>query len=228
MRPLRQTLQAIPYPGRIVAWARTLDGAMCGGYVLTGRTQASKARALRLAGHELVVGPTDPAPDDPLRHYVAATRRDGWLVFGNGEQVATVADRLRAGRPPVVALDGLDYEPDPPIFTPRVTVVVNVDSPADAWFGAARRSSGDRTSTDLLTLSVRELAPGDAVLMTTYVSDGRHVVTGEPFLEAVTEAADQHAFLDELWEALDPRYRVAAASFTPHDLAGAALRHQEP
>ncbi|MGI5285016.1 IMP cyclohydrolase [Nonomuraea polychroma] len=122
MQPLRKSLQANRYPGRSVVWARTLDGAMCGGYLLTGRSQASKERALRLVGQELVVGPPDPTPNDPLRHYVAATQRDSWLVFGNGEQVATVADRLQAGRPPVLALDGLDYEPDPPIFTPRITV----------------------------------------------------------------------------------------------------------
>ncbi|MFG6201198.1 IMP cyclohydrolase [Nonomuraea sp. JJY05] len=227
-QPLRKILQASRYPGRSVVWARTLDGAMCGGYLLTGRSQASKARALRLVGHELVVGPTDPTPNDPLRHYVAATQRDSWLVFGNGEQVVTVADRLQAGQPPVLALDGLDYEPDPPIFTPRITVVVNLASPADAWFGAARRSLSDRTSTNLLTLSIRDLAPGDAVLMTTYVSDGQRLVTGEPFLEALTEAADQHEFLDELWEALVPQFRVAAATFTPQDLAGTALRHQGP
>lgn len=225
-RSLHEILQANRYPGRIVVWARTLDGVMCGGYVLTGRTPASQARALRLAGQELVAGPTSPTPNDPLRHYVAAERRGDWLVYGNGEQVATVADRLQEGQPPTVALDGLEYEPDPPIFTPRITVVVNVDSPAQAWFGAARRSLSDRTTTNLLTLSVRDLAPGDAVLMTTYRSDGEHLVTGEPFVEAVSDAADRHELLDELWKSLDPRFRVAAAAFTPQGLAGAALRHR--
>ncbi|MFC5826646.1 IMP cyclohydrolase [Nonomuraea insulae] len=221
---LHEIFQASRYPGRIVVWARTLDGVTCGGYVLTGRTPASQARALRLTGQELVVGPTSPAPNDPLRHYVAAARRGDWLVYGNGEQVATVADRLQEGQPPTVALDELEYEPDPPIFTPRITVIAG--SAAQAWFGAARRSLSDRTTTNLLTLSVRDLAPGDAVLMTTYRSDGEHPVTGEPFVEAVTEAADQHELLDELWDSLDPRFRVAAATFTPHGLAEAALRHR--
>lgn len=227
-QPLRKVLQANRYPGRSVVWARTLDGVMCGGYLLTGRSEASRTRALHLVGHELVVGPTSQTPNDPLRHYVAATQRDSWLVFGNGEQVATVADRLQEGLPAMVALDGLDYEPDPPIFTPRITVIANLTSPADAWFGAARRSLSDRTSTNRLTLSVRDLAPGEAVLMTTYVSDGQRLITGEPFLEALTKAADQHEFLDELWEALDPQFRVAAATFTPRGLAGTALRNQSP
>ena len=59
----------------------------------------------------------------------------------------------------------------------------------DAWFGAARRSRG-RAAADGLTLAVRDLAPGDAVLMTTYRSDGDRVAAGEPFVEARTEAAE--------------------------------------
>jgi hypothetical protein len=99
---LRNLFQANRYPGRSVVWARTLDGAMCGGYVLTGHG----------------------------------------------------ADRLLEGQPAAVALDGLDYEPDPPIFTPRITVIVDVSSPANAWFGARpistigwrRRPSGPAAS----------------------------------------------------------------------------------
>ncbi|WP_090774243.1 IMP cyclohydrolase [Nonomuraea maritima] len=226
MQPLHEILQANRYPGRSVVWARTLDGVMCGGYLLTGRSPVSQARVFRLVDQELIVVPTGPAANDPLRHYIAATARGDWLAFGNGKQVATVADRLQEGQSPAAALNGLEYEPDPPIFTPRITVIVNVNSPADAWFGAARRSLSDRTSTNLLTLSVRDLAPGDAVLMTTYVSDGQQLVTGEPFLEALTKATDKHNLLDELWQALDPRFRVAAATFTPQDLAAATLRNQ--
>lgn len=121
---------------------------------------------------------------------------------------------------------GLEYEPDPPIFTPRITVAVDLGSGQDAWFGAARRSAGGRASADLLTLAVRGLEPGDAVLMTTYRSDGQQVTTGEPFREARTGAADPGELLEEVWTALAPEFRVAAAVFEPGQLAGAAIRHE--
>ncbi|WP_246144928.1 IMP cyclohydrolase [Actinacidiphila oryziradicis] len=213
------------YPGRGVLWARTLGGALCGGYFLTGRSAASKARVLRRGDRELIVAPTGELAHDPLRHYVAARERDGWLVFGNGEQVAVVSDLLLEGRTPTEAMADLGYEPDPPIFTPRITVVADLRLGQDAWFGAARRSAGGRPSADVLTLAVRGLGPGDAVLMTTYRSDGDHVATGEPFLEARTEAADQSEFLEELWDALAPEFRVAVAVFEPGRLADAAIRH---
>ncbi|GLW56010.1 hypothetical protein [Kitasatospora phosalacinea] len=42
-------------------------------------------------------------------------RGGGRVVYGNGEQVATVADRLDAGSSPLEALDGPDF----PLRTPR-------------------------------------------------------------------------------------------------------------
>jgi hypothetical protein len=86
--------------------------------------------------------------------------RGGWLVFGNGEQVAVVSDHLQEAQSPVEALGGLEYEPDPPIFTPRITVVADIRSGREAWFGAARRSRGGRSAADVLTLAVRDLEPG--------------------------------------------------------------------
>jgi len=216
------------YPGRGVLWARTLPGALCGGYFLTGRSAASKARVIRRGDGELIVSPTGESEHDPLRHYVAAREQGEWLVFGNGEQVGMVADRLRKARGPVEALSGLEYEPDPPIFTPRITVVAELHSGRDAWFGAARRSRGRRTAADVLTLAVRDLEPGDVVLMTTYRSDGHTVATGEPFLEARTEAGNQDELLTELWGALAAEFRVAAAVFEPGLLSEAAICHQAP
>jgi IMP cyclohydrolase len=216
-------LSGNPYPGRGVLWARTLGGTLCGAYFLTGRSAASRGRTLRRGTGELIVSPTDETAHDPLRHYVAARERGGWLVFGNGEQVATVADRLREGRAPAAALDGLEYEPDPPIFTPRITVAVDLRAGA-AWLGAARRSAGGRAAADVMTLAVRDLAPGDVVLMTTYRSNGKHVATGEPFTEARTHAADPDGLLAEVWNSLRPELRVAAAAFEAGRLADAAIR----
>ncbi|KUM80568.1 IMP cyclohydrolase [Streptomyces griseorubiginosus] len=223
MDSLPDVLAAHDYPGRGVLWCTTGDGTSLGAYFLTGRSPASQARTLRRTSEDtLVVAASDTREHDHLRHYVAARQSRQWLVFGNGEQVSTVADRLDAGRTPLLALDGLDYEPDPPIFTPRLTVVADGDG--RAWFGAARRSAGGRTTTDRLTLHVSELPPGEAVLMTTYRSSGQHLVTGAPFTETRTTAEDAEALLDELWSALPPRLRIAAAAFTPGHLAGAGIR----
>lgn len=220
---LVDVLRGNRYPGRGVLWCRTGDGEACGGYFLSGRTEASRSRVLRRGGQgELVVGAVGEREHDRLRHYVAAREVGGRVVFGNGEQVDTVAGRLGTGQGVAEALDGLDYEPDPPIFTPRLTVVGGADGVV--WFGAARHSGGGRTATDRMTLRVEGLAPGEGVLMTTYRSDGTDVATGEPFTEVRVEAADRGALLDTLWSALTPELRVAASTFTPGALAEAGVR----
>src|SRR5882757_1044225 len=225
VRELGDVLADNGYPGRGVLWARTLDGRPTAGYFLTGRTPASQSRELRLVRDELVVAATGAAEPgrDPLRHYVAARERDGRLVYGNGEQVAEVADRLAVGRSPVEALSGLEYEPDAPVFTPRITAVVDGRG---VWFGAARRPRGERVAADVMVLALGELAPGDVVLMTTYRSEGRTPATGEPYEEARTRAADRGALLAEIWDALDPELRVGAGAFIPGELGAAVLRQR--
>ncbi|RUP68676.1 IMP cyclohydrolase [Streptomyces sp. NP10] len=226
---LKNVLADNHYPGRGVLWCRTGDGNALGGYFLTGRSPASKARSLhRTPEGVLIVAPSEPSAHDHLRHYVAARQSGQWLVFGNGEQVAVVAGRLDSGELPALALDGLDYEPDPPIFTPRLTVVADGQVGGRAWFGAARHSSGERTATDRLTLEVGQLEPGEGVLMTTYHSDGNEIATVDPFTEVRINAGSRRGLLDELWDSLTPQLRIAAAVFSPGGLAEADIRQKEP
>ncbi|MBP0456353.1 hypothetical protein JFN87_02395 [Streptomyces bomunensis] len=229
MNGLNEVLADNHYPGRGVLWCRTGDGDTLGAYFLTGRSRASQARALRRTPEsELIVAPSEARAHDHLRHYVAARQSGRWLVFGNGEQVATVAERLDSGLVPALALDGLDYEPDPPIFTPRLTVVADGRDAGQAWFGAARHSSGTRTATNRLTLQVSGLAPGEGVLMSTYRSDGHAVATGEPLAEVRIAAGNRSGLLEELWTSLPLQLRIAAAVFSPGGLAEADIRQAAP
>ncbi|WP_416956678.1 IMP cyclohydrolase [Streptomyces sp. Agncl-13] len=215
MLDLHDLLSANPYPGRGVLCTRTHSGAVLGGYFLTGRSPASRDRALRLIDGELVVGPRTMGKHDPLRHYAAATATGGWLVLGNGEQVSQAAERLRAGAAPTEALSGFEYEPDPPIRTSRITALISRDGGRTAVFGAARPSRAARLTSNVMTLAVQDLEPGEAVLLTTYDSDGEQVSVAAPFTEAAVSARNAEELLDEIWSALDERFRIAAAVLDP-------------
>ncbi|MFI5527301.1 IMP cyclohydrolase [Kitasatospora sp. NPDC051853] len=214
MIELSDLLTGNPYPGRGVLCARTLTGETVGGYFLTGRSAASRDRALRLEGDELLVGPTETVGHDPLRHYAAATTTPDWLVLGNGEQVGQVAARLRDGAASTEALGGLEYEPDPPIRTSRITALLSRDG-RTAVLGAARPSAGSRLTTNVMTLTVQDLQPGEGVLLTTYRSDGAEVLVAAPFDEVSITAQDGAHLLDQMWSALNPGYRVAAVVIDP-------------
>jgi IMP cyclohydrolase len=224
MTDLTTLLTSNPYPGRGVLCARTRSGAVFGGYFLTGRSGASKDRALRVEGDRLLVAPLAPGEHDPLRHYEAALTTPDWLVLGNGEQVAEVTERLRKGTAPAEALGGLEYEPDPPIRTSRITALLSRDGGRVAVLGAARPSSGTRLTSNVMTLTVQDLEPGEAVLLTTYQSDGRTVSVAAPFHETTVAASDAAELLNEIWSALNPEFRVAAVVLDPVRGPASAVR----
>lgn len=226
MNQIVEALRANPYPGRIVLLARSaaLDGPLLAGYALTGRSEASRQRRMELTDqHTLIVAPIGAQSRDALRHYNAAEFGPRFTVYGNGEQVSQVAQRLQDGMPPSTALEAQSYEPDPPIYTPRITVVVDRTDEC-AWFGAARRSGGSRTNADVSILAVGRLAPGDLVLLSTYRSDGETVATAAHHLELRTEANEPKELLDDLWAGLDARFRIAATVFNPCDSVAGPMR----
>lgn len=225
MATLLEHLHRNAYPGRGIVWGRLPDSTWCAAYVLTGRSEASRRREIRLGEHgHLEVVPTDAVEEDDLRHYAAAVETDTWLVYGNGRQVATVRERLAGGAPPVMALQDLEYEPDPPILTARITAIVDRADPSRAWFGVARRSLSQRAAGVVATVAMRDLDPGDAVLVTTYRSDGTAVEPADVYLEGSTAAANPAELTDQLWSALSPERRVAVAAFRPGGLREAVIR----
>ncbi|MEU9330928.1 IMP cyclohydrolase [Streptomyces canus] len=225
MTSIQEALRDNLYPGRLILLARTLDGELTAGYALTGRSDSSRARRIEIteAGDAAVV-PVSAQNHDALRHYIAATADERWTVYGNGEQVAEVARRLAKGLAPSGALEELSYEPDPPICTPRITAVVD-RADGRAWFGAARRPEGERESADTVVVSLGKLDAGQAVLLSTYESDGKHVSTSRRHLDLSTSAPDAEPLLAEVWAALDPRFLVAATVFAPLRGVRGTIRH---
>jgi IMP cyclohydrolase len=221
MDDLTAVLAANPYPGRGLVYAGTPAGPLVA-YFVTGRSLASREREIKLAGGAIVVAPLGEGANDPLRHYAAARASAAWLVCGNGRQVDTVLERLENGAAPAVALADLEHEPDDPIFTDRITLVVSRRD-STGVFGVARRSIGGRDTSDILTMTVRKPSPGDAVLLTTYWSDGRTIEGGRPFIETATGAADVPGLLGNVWSSLGKDYRVAAMGVDPAKTLADAL-----
>jgi IMP cyclohydrolase len=225
MTTIGEALRGNPYPGRLILLARTLGGELTAGYVLTGRSEESRARRIEFsAARELTVVPVSGTGYDNLRHYVAATANERWVVYGNGGQVKEVAARLANGVAPSGALEDLGYEPDPPICTPRITAVVDCVGHR-SWFGAARCPEGERRSADTTVVAVGDLAPGQGLMLSTYNSDGDTVFTARRHVDVSIAALDADELLAELWSALDRRFLVAATTFAPLTGILGPIRH---
>lgn len=204
-----------PYPGRVIIVARTPAGIVAA-YAATGRSPASRQRRIRLTdGGELLVEPTVGDASDPLRHYRAVRRVQGHFVLGNGSQVDPVADRIAAGVVPPAALENLEYEPDPPIFTPRITAVISDDD--IVWLAAAHRGSAERSSSDTIVTRAGELAVGDGLLLSTYRGPVAEPVTNRTPVPVTTSATSHGELARQLWDGLDAERRVLSAGFVPRD-----------
>jgi IMP cyclohydrolase len=221
MSPTPGILSTFEYPGRLISL-----GTAPGGnkvviiYAITGRSPSSQARKLVFRDAGVWVQPTD---EDLLQKgnvdllvYPAVLFHERGLAVSNGKQTTVIRDRLaKEGNPVSVlagALEGWDYEPDPPIFTPRISGCVQAGA---AGLSLVRRGPGGVTLRSFFEVPIR---PGKAGLISTYQgqnSDPLPCFEGEP-REMLLEETTPRETAKSVYDALGPRapekdFRVAVA-----------------
>jgi IMP cyclohydrolase len=123
-------LRTLEYPGRlIVIGAPHGNGHAVILYAITGRSPSSQARKLVFRDGGIWVRPTDEETlkqgNVDLLVYPAVLFGPAGLAVSNGKQTSDIRDGLAPGADPVSvlsrALSAWDFEPDAPIFTPRIS-----------------------------------------------------------------------------------------------------------
>ncbi len=213
------------YPGRGVAIGRDIDGVPFAAYWLTGRSPASQQRELVVSEYEIVVRDVRGGETDELRHYTAAIRTEDWVIVGNGTHVSELAGTHADCVDLQVALRNIDYEPDPPIRTPRIFAGAVTEGPEllDVVVGSARSYSADQVQHPSLFLRRSEEATAGVV--TTYSGSASDVVT-DGYPRTVSVEAEWESLPDLLWERLAPSLRVALVVIPLHleTFEGAVVR----
>jgi IMP cyclohydrolase len=231
---LTQALKALEYPGRLLAAGADPSGAGQVVYVITGRSASSQARKLVRSGDKVMVRPTDEEtlkkgnPD--LLIYSAVMAGECGVAVSNGKQTEDIFEAMRSEPCPAAALAralaGWDYEPDSPIFTPRISACVSRGRLA---LCVVRRGPGGESLRDYFE---RPFARGRAYVVSTYRgenSDPLSVFDLAP-VEVETEESDPNGAAEQVYDSLAPRtpgrdFRVAVAcvSFDPDNPAAAAV-----
>jgi IMP cyclohydrolase len=207
-------LEQNSYPGRGLVVARTPSDGLSVVYFMTGRSVASRDRVLVREGDSVYARSRSASEHDPLRHYRAIAVGPQWCVIGNGDQVDTVAARLESMGAPE-AVQGIEYEPDPPLRTPRITVIASRQAGTPLYVSAARASLLDPATTHLTCLTINGLPEGCGVLTTTYHATGSEIDTSRPSTEFTTAAGSASELLAEVWDSLAADRRVAALAVQP-------------
>lgn len=215
-------LRGRAYPGRVCAIVHTRSDGIRFVYALTGRSDASRARSLQLHADTAEVVDTRPLGEhDMLRHYVAAVHRGPWLITENGDHVEPLAEALSAaGGVDRAAIEAAwavhTFEPDPPIYTPRIWIAAHQSPPSDEhdlWAGSVTRA--ENGSPTHRVWRIDPLAPGAAAMLTTYAGP---LDEPQPAGEIITGEFDSNDNqpLEQIWAALDPTLRIAAIELDPN------------
>ena len=186
-------------------------------YFVTGRSEASQRRRLvvRDGGEIAVEDSASGNASDPLRHYVAAVTRGKVVVVGNGSHVTPVADALQDGIDPLEAFAPHTYEPDDPVFTPRIWAAASLGEDAQLLLGSVARSQRSDGAPVHGLWSLGHLTPGSGALLSTYQGDQQTLRSARLPIEVTTTAPDLTEMLAEVWSALEQDVRVAALAVDP-------------
>jgi IMP cyclohydrolase len=237
MENMRTKFGALEYPGRLIIIGTSASGAEnVIIYSITGRSPSSQARKLVHRDGGVWVQPTDETTlkqgNVDLLVYPAVLVGKAGIAVSNGKQTADVRDRIKPGGDPVAALaDALacwDYEPDAPIFTPRISGCLTASAAA---LSVLRRGPAGQTLRNYYETGLKEAGQGR--LVSTYEGpnlDPLPVFCGEPRFVDIPGATAAEA-AGSVYDSLGPAgpakdFRVAVACvFVPRGDASTADVH---
>ena len=195
-------LSAIDYPGRIIVAGFDEESSPFVLYAITGRSQNSRNRILFSSGGDIRTKAYDESlvEDPSLIIYRAFTEFDCRMVVSNGDHTETIISALSEGDSLDDALVQRTYEPDSPVFTPRIAAIADETGIA---FAIIRRSGGNPERIIWKYLPER----GVCHVIHTYKCNGNPVPSfdGNPIR---TECGDIESIAARVWKSLSPEYRV--------------------
>ncbi|MCL2401999.1 MAG: IMP cyclohydrolase [Oscillospiraceae bacterium] len=204
MNDLVEHLRHNPYPGRGIALGMSEDGyRSIAVYFIMGRSENSRNRVFERTDDGIRTKAFDPAKltDPSLVIYNPVRVLDGRTIVTNGDQTDTIRDFLLNGQDFRDALLTREFEPDPPIYTPRVSGLIE----SNGSYKLSILKSADSNPACCVRSFFEYSAPipGLGHFISTYQTDGNPPPSfaGEPV--AVKISGDLQRFAHGVWDALN-------------------------
>ncbi|NLD86978.1 MAG: inosine monophosphate cyclohydrolase [Clostridiales bacterium] len=208
---IREYLHGNTYPGRGIMLGLHEDGKTAvAAYFIMGRSVNSRNRVFVLEGEDMRTKAYDESKmaDPSLVIYYPVRTRDGYTIITNGDQTDTIRDFMADGGTFEQALRTREFEPDPPIFTPRISGIMRF-SGLYGYKLSILKSDGEGKSCQRYFFEYDSPIAGQAHIIHTYLHDGNPVPSfeGEPAKIEIGGAIEEVA--KELWESLDGNNKVS-------------------
>lgn len=204
------------YPGRGVLLGKHPKGLAVAAYFIMGRSAGSRNRVFVAEGDDVRTQAKDISALEKPELYVYYPVRiiDDGMIVTNGDQTDTIDEMVEDAYTFADALRTRTFEPDPPIYTPRISGIMN-RFPVDLTYDFTYKLSILKTTPGSLTATQRQFFEYEPVrglghLIHTYMGDGNPVPSfeGEP-VAVELEDVDIDTFTSRLWGSLNEANKVS-------------------
>ncbi len=206
---LTKLLQQNSYPGRSIVLGKHRDGKhMAIAYFIMGRSINSRNRIFVADGDGLRTQAHDPAKlsDPSLVIYAPVRVLNGVQIVTNGDQTDTIYDFMSQGKTFEEALRTRTFEPDPPIYTPRVSGIIEN---GNYKLSILKSADGNPSSVRRYFFEYTDPIAGQGHFIHTYRCDGNPVPSFEGEPEQVEIDGTLDGFTDTIWESLNEDNKVS-------------------
>jgi len=209
---IESILRSNAYPGRGIMIGCCKDNIRSVAvYFIMGRSENSRNRifnktadGIQTAAHipELL---TDPS----LVIYNPVRTVDGSIIITNGAQTDTISEFMQKGDSFSNALNEWSFEPDPPIYTPRISGIICPDG--SYLLSILRTKNGDPAECERRIFEYEKPLPGIGHFISTYQNDGNPPPSfaGEPIQVNIPYYDDLEGFAYNIWNSLNDDNKVS-------------------
>ena len=193
------------YPGRGIVVGKDTNNNSVIVYWIMGRSVNSRNRIFVNNNYIVSTEPKDPklVEDPSLIVYNAMRDTENYMIVTNGSQTDTIYEQLAHGRNFIESLSGVDFEPDAPNYTPRISAVVSKHTGDVDICVISRNHTGQ---SDRKFYSYSDIEPGIGYCVTTYLGDGDPLPS---FNLDPIKVPLQDNIQQTFWNALDKDNRIS-------------------
>jgi IMP cyclohydrolase len=210
LQNINTLLNTSPYPGRGILLGRSSDGEKYViAYFIMGRSENSRNRVFEQTPDGIRTRAFDESKmtDPSLIIYHPVRQIEGGFIVTNGDQTDTIRDYIADGKSFTEALRTRRFEPDPPLYTPRVSGFLARDG--SAALSILKSSDGNPDFDLRFFYEYSGIPAGEGRLIHTY--DGAQEPSsfeGEPRRVEIS-TPDAKTLAGELWDSLNNNNKVS-------------------
>ena len=144
--------------------------------------------------------------------YTAVTKFENKIIISNGNHTKTILNEIKRNKNFEESLKNTTYEDDPPIFTPRISAILEIKEEKQKYiFSIIKKSITNSTARFFFEFD--PITKGSGHMIHTYKQQDNnmtHSFNLEPVSIKIPETLDE--FTNSIWNSLNLKYKISLFS----------------